>query len=571
MKKYRWIKYLIITVAFILSGIITTNSAAAAKSNVSAVISNDEVTVGKTLEITSKTKAVTYKSSDTSIAYVNSEGVITGKKSGQAVISVKKEGYTSKKFTVTVKSSGKKPAIPVWYEELQLVNSKVTGAGKFTARVKNNSKGAVTKVIYTFQTDVLVKIEEPSEDTIEESDPVNNEDTEEVETGENPTNENTTSEGTSDGTTSESTTGEIKDSSPTPTSESTEPKSTTVTEKSPVDNTSQETNKSKETKSESSSTKIVTKKKTVKLTFSKIGAGKTSGYLASEGPASKNIKDMKLLKIQIYSGDTLITYNAVTGKYAYAWGTKDTKPPVISGMVGKDSYSNGEIYMVIYPDKKYDFTKYVHATDDRDKTVKLTVDTSGINYKKAGKYSVTYTAKDSAGNKATATAKVQVRIPVKIDDWADQVLKGIVKDSWSDEKKAVAVYTYIRKNITYVDHSDKSSWENSAEYGLKYKSGDCFTYYSTAKLLLTRLGIPNIMIVRSQGEGHHWWNLAFVDGGWYHYDTTPRKVQALFCLLTDAQLTYYSEQHGRLFIWDSSKYPTRSDKQIRELIFGRRY
>ncbi|MDF2870365.1 MAG: transglutaminase domain protein [Anaerocolumna sp.] len=553
MKKYRIMKYLIVAIAFILSGVTTVNTAAAAESKVSATISSDKVLVGKTLAITSKTKDVTYKSSDTNIAYVNTKGIIIGKKNGQAVISVNKQGYTSKKFTVTVNKNGKKPAIPVWYEELQLVNSKVTADGQFTARVKNSSKGTVTKVIYTFQTDVLVESEEPSEDGSDDTEPVNNEGAAAGETEEN----------AADGLNGSDTPGT--------TSDNTVPQPTTAAEKSTADKAVQESDTKNNKNTGNTETKIVTEKKTVKLTFTKIGAGKTSGYLKSVGPASKDIKDMKLQKVQIYSGDVLITYNALTDKYAYTWGTKDTKAPVITGMVGKNSYNNGEIYMVVYPDKKYDFTKYVHASDDRDAAVKLTVDTTGINYKKEGIYTVTYTAKDSAGNASKARAKVQVRLPVKIDSWADQVLKGIVKDSWSDEKKAVAVYTYIRKNITYVDHSDKSSWEKATEYGLKYKSGDCFTYYSTAKLLLTRLGIPNIMIVRSQGEGHHWWNLVYVEEGWYHYDTTPRKVQALFCLLTDAQLTYYSDQNGGLFIWDSSKYPERSDKQIRELIFGRRY
>ncbi len=250
---------------------------------------------------------------------------------------------------------------------------------------------------------------------------------------------------------------------------------------------------------------------------------------------------------------------------------KDKIAPVISGMIGKDSYFDDTVFMVVYPDKEYDFSEYVKVKDDSGENIKLKVDTSKVDYTKEGVYEVTFTAKDSSGNKAKATAKVQVRLPKKVDQMADELLSEIVNDSMSDQEKAKAIYTYIRKNIAYVDNYDEVDWEKAAEYGMKYNGGDCFAYYSVSRSLLTRAGIPNIMVTRYKGRGHHWWNLVYIDGGWYHFDTTPRNKQATFCLVTSAQLADYSSKAGNTHLWDESKYPKTATKEISKVEWGKRY
>lgn len=81
---------------------ITDNKALAVQS------SKVTVQVGKTAKISATatpTAKITYTSSNKKIATVNAKGVITGKKAGKAVISVKANGRTVK-VTVTVKKSG---------------------------------------------------------------------------------------------------------------------------------------------------------------------------------------------------------------------------------------------------------------------------------------------------------------------------------------------------------------------------------------------------------------------------------------------------------------------------------
>jgi hypothetical protein len=149
-----------------------------------------------------------------------------------------------------------------------------------------------------------------------------------------------------------------------------------------------------------------------------------------------------------------------------------------------------------------------------------------------------------------------------VDDIADAILKDIIKPKWSDKKKAVAIYDYTRNHITYTGYSDKSDWEAEAIRGVRYGVGDCFTYYSVARALLTRAGLPNITVTRYRGEGHHWWSMVYVEGGFYHYDCGPRHWGGRFCLLTDAQLTKYSKEHENVYIWDYAHKPKTPTKKL---------
>ena len=115
-----------------------------------------QVYVGKkaTIKVT-KTKVtgkVTFKSSNKKVATVNSKGVITGKKAGKAVITVKVGKYT-KKLTVKVK----KPSFKLVKSSVKLkkgkkttIRVKVAPVSKVTYKTSNkkvatvNSKGVVT-------------------------------------------------------------------------------------------------------------------------------------------------------------------------------------------------------------------------------------------------------------------------------------------------------------------------------------------------------------------------------------------------------------------------------------------
>lgn len=468
----------------------------AAEKSVSAKISKDSVVVGKQLRITAKQEDVRYVSGDTTIATVNSQGVVTAKKPGKVVIAVKKSGYASKKFTVTVKAYGKYPSIPVTLDEVE-INLHYSSEA-IEAEITNYApKGSVKEIEYVYDACVY---------------PAANQGTAEIDQGDP---------------------GEEKE------------------EYIPVP--------------EPEYRQIVFKVKD-------IAGGKQKKIAVTGDYGDLEKLEMKLVRITLHTGKSILTYDVGQNRTDINWTIVDKTPPKITGWVEKNSYNSKDVYMVAFSDKQYDFKKYVSASDNMGGKIKITVDTRKIKWNKKGIYKITYCAEDLAGNVTKKTAKVQVRPAGELEHMADTILRKIVKDSWSDKQKAEAIYRYMRKNYSYVDSNDHASWEKSAVYGLRYKSGNCFVYYSVSRLLLTRCGIPNIEVKRSAGSRHgHWWNYVYVKGGWYHFDTTPRRQKATFCLVTDDQLSAYSRSAGNSHIWNKSLIPAGAKKKISSVKWGRQY
>lgn len=444
----------------------------------SAHISARTVRVGRQIHIKGVSDAA-YRSTDTSVASVDSDGTVTGKKSGKCKIQVSKKGFTSKSFTISVRNNPGNPrTLPVAVSEVSW-----KGDVPNSVRVHNGSRSGTIRRI---ECKYLVK---------------------ERAGGATPS-------------------------------------------------------------VETSNTERASVKKTVTLTAKNIAPGKSKVMEITDGKAlsrQNQILQVQLEKICLYAGDALQVYDAVKRTYSFGWGTKDTQPPQIKGLLkGKSVTGHNDAYRVYYSDRKntYNFAKGVSATDNRDGKVKVTVDGSKVNWKKTGMYRLYFRATDKAGNQSVSWAKVQVIVPGTAESVADQVLRSITRKGWSDVKKARAIYTYIRSHSSYVNNSAHKHWRDSATSGLRYQSGDCYTYYAMARLLLTRAGIPNVMINRypTPGGRRHYWNLAYVAGGWYHFDTTPRSRNARFCLWTDSQLWAYSS--GYTFRFKNSLYPGRAKKRI---------
>ena len=304
--------------------------------------------------------------------------------------------------------------------------------------------------------------------------------------------------------------------------------------------------------------------KTVEMTFKNVAAGK-SAKSTCMGDYSGKVSAMELTRVELYTGDALYTYDYSSKKASLKWGTPDTKGPVFSGWIGKKSCNGSDAYQVCYSDKKktYNLKKYISVKDDRGGKVKVKVDTSKVNWKKDGKYKVWYTGTDESGNVTKAWARIQVYVYSSYESVADMVLDSLIKDSWSNERKARAIYHYVKTNCSFTHSGSHTNWRSVAVNGLRYKSGDCFTYYAMSRLLLTRAGLPNIMVRRypSHAGYNHWWNLVYVNGQWYHLDACPRSSGGEFCLLTDSQIRGY-DNYGSTYSFKEEEYPKRASKEI---------
>lgn len=231
---------------------------------------------------------------------------------------------------------------------------------------------------------------------------------------------------------------------------------------------------------------------------------------------------------------------------------EDTEPPKIIG-------ANDQ---TVYIGEKVSYRKDVSVIDNKDENIELVIDSSAVNLKKEGSYIVSYSATDAAGNTTTKTVTFTVKEkpnnyvdPEELHKLADDVLAKIIEDDMTDKEKLWAIFEWTKKRITYTGYSDKSDWMQGAIQGFKKGSGDCFTYYATARELLTRAGFENIVVIRV--DGTHYWNLVYYEDGWYHFDTCPhhRKFPYVCFLRTDAEVEEYTKINKNYYNFDKTKYP----------------
>lgn len=238
-------------------------------------------------------------------------------------------------------------------------------------------------------------------------------------------------------------------------------------------------------------------------------------------------------------------------------GPKDSHPPQIYGIQD----------FTVYQGDPVSYLSGVTATDDLDPEPKLNVDSRKVDLSKPGTYTVTYTASDDSGNLATACANITVLRKEEgyadletIYTLADDLLAIILEGTTDTRQQVEAIYNWARTDIRYAGHSDRSDWRQTAYNVIRSGEGDCFGYFAATKLMFERLGIPNIDVqkVRNHEEdSDHFWSLVSVDGEhYYHFDATPRYGDGDdFCLVTDAFLDAYSEQHKGSHNRDKSLYP----------------
>lgn len=208
---------------------------------------------------------------------------------------------------------------------------------------------------------------------------------------------------------------------------------------------------------------------------------------------------------------------------------KDSKAPVFSGLKA----------MSVKKNSSPNYRSGVKAKDAKDGYVEFTVDTSRVNLSKAGTYYAVYTAKDEAGNKATARRKITVT-------HSDADTRELVK-KWAAKlsNDPMEIMKYVRKNIKY-NHNwggDDPVW-----YGLKNKAGNCYVHAKVLEAIFKLKGIKTQIIwVKDKS---HYWNLVYTDAGWRHIDSTPGSKHPPR-LMSDTDR--YNNLQGR--DWDRSKWP----------------
>ncbi|MBR4549172.1 MAG: transglutaminase domain-containing protein [Oscillospiraceae bacterium] len=212
------------------------------------------------------------------------------------------------------------------------------------------------------------------------------------------------------------------------------------------------------------------------------------------------------------------------------------------------------------------YKKGVVVTDNMDPNCKLTVDKSQVKYREVGTYPVTYTATDRDGNSSSLTVEITFREPTvsdeQLDQLAESVLGDILKNNMSTAEQIKAIYNYVRYKIRYTGDSDKTDWKGEAYRGLTEFKGDCFTYYSAAYLLLSKIdGVEIMSVERLGGRTHHYWCLVNIGTGWYHYDACPNHIYGTCFMRTSKQI---QNGEGKVY-WnfDTTLFPDVATKSFK--------
>lgn len=222
----------------------------------------------------------------------------------------------------------------------------------------------------------------------------------------------------------------------------------------------------------------------------------------------------------------------------------------------------------VFTGETISYRQGITVTDDTDAAPQLDVDSTHVDLTTPGIYTVTYTASDASGNRASAKAQVTVLEkpenyvePDVIQAAADALLDEILAPNMNVREQVCAIYSWAKENLQYGGHSDRADYQQTAYVMLTEKEGDCYGYFALTKLLFERLDIVNVDVRKvksSETDSDHFWSLVSVDGGdtYYHFDATPRVGQTEeLCLVTDTFLDSFDTYHNGCHNRDKSLYP----------------
>ena len=222
--------------------------------------------------------------------------------------------------------------------------------------------------------------------------------------------------------------------------------------------------------------------------------------------------------------------NVTTGETTLTILT-DTTPPTIYGLTD----------MTVEKYSTPDYETGVYAYDDRSGYVSVSVDASRVNLTARGTYYVTYTARDAAGNVATARRKITVN-----HDAADTAaLVAQIAATLPDD--AESVRDYVRNLIWY--NGSQYGGGDPVWYGLNYHNGNCYVYANVLKALLEAKGYTTQLIWVT--DYSHYWLQVYLNGKWVHMDATVGRWHSRYSIMNDT--LRYETLNGR--DWDRSAWP----------------
>lgn len=145
--------------------------------------------------------------------------------------------------------------------------------------------------------------------------------------------------------------------------------------------------------------------------------------------------------------------------------------------------------------------------------------------------------------------------PKHIRDSAISTAEGLIEElvGESDRETVINIDNYLRKVVSY---KDKVSNAHNSYGALINGYAVCEGYARAFKLLCDKVGIPALVIIGEADFGlapqklfgadlvvnninyNHAWNIVYVDGEWYHFDTTWNDTlgESKYRFISDAEI-----------------------------------
>ena len=259
--------------------------------------------------------------------------------------------------------------------------------------------------------------------------------------------------------------------------------------------------------------------------------------------------DVPVVATDMYGNDTKIQVPFMV--------IDDRTAPVIEGV--HDINAEGDA-------RKLNLLDGIVVYDDYDMEPVIKVNDSMVNYNKSGEYEIIYSAVDKAGNVSSAKAMINIKVQNSekktgsdgnsqssssggsdysgysdsSSDPAYALAEKVMSSLWrdSDVETARAIFSWVHSNISYLTINEYMTYEEAAYRGFTRRTGDCYVYFSCAKMLLDCAGIPNLMVERFPVYSNgHYWNLVKLNGEWYHCDATVfRDHHDMYFMCTDDEI-----------------------------------
>lgn len=285
-----------------------------------------------------------------------------------------------------------------------------------------------------------------------------------------------------------------------------------------------------------------------------------SGEFVSEIPDTKSLGDYEMkVRYLDASGNKTKTF---TVKMTQIY---DSVPPTL------------EVDPVItaYLGESVEYLPHVYMSDNCVGELTINADESGLDLENTGEYTVYLTALDGVGNRSER-AEVTVKV---VERYTDALFEELIADVAREvsAKNASAeiicrrIYDYTRAAVDYVGSSQKGDVKRAAYYGIVSGEGDCYTYFSLAKVLLDYFEIENLDIERARGYtvDTHFWSMVNIGSAdepkWYHFDCTELRRDEYDhsgCLLTDKQIDAYTKIRKDFYKYNKNEYPASSEEII---------